>query len=259
MTLDPFRQEAAEQFRLGQLAMDREEYAEAVERFGEATRRCWDEPTYVQWYTRACEALKERTAQKKQEHADAVQLALRTQSAERYWIRGCKARRLQVWKEAVSCFEGAHALFPEHVEYAQALDDARAELRATSEEPGEAEEPQAEPEPEAPRSLAPRALLVAALALAAVGYVLPQVTPEPVPDLAAAYADLGPFERVHPVRSFGHTATLVEPAAGRTSVERLERCTQIANALPGEASLLLAWSDGYSVLCAAQPVDVASR
>ena len=60
---------------------------------------------------------------------------MRKRNAERYYLRGLKARRMDMWDEAIACFEGAVRTDPKNPDYAQALKEAHEKRTASAPEP----------------------------------------------------------------------------------------------------------------------------
>lgn len=217
-----------------------------------------------------------------EELARKAKLAQRRKTAERYYKRGLAARRDEAWSEAVACFEGACRAVPTDDLYKQALQDANLKLRASQAKPA----PSVEPEPTArgakPLSRQPtadvpadaggaddafslwdaiRAQMAADPRLAAFGalvlvfggvYFGWKMGNEPEPEVSESLVlvqELGIFTTVEKVDR-GYRATIEEGLLDMTEDARVQRCRELASALPNGGPLYLTSNhDEHSMMC----------
>ena len=143
---------------------------------------------------------------------------LRKRNAERYYHRGVNARRMEMWQEAVACFEGAVRIDATNAEYTEALADAQDHLKAVDTIKAKRAETT-----ETTGILAglrdqitvDKRLLGVAVGVVIVGLVLSiwRMLPEPTPPTPAEITlieELGIFASLEEVEGVGWRATINE-------------------------------------------------
>jgi len=219
---------------------------------------------------RIARALRNATAQFSKEEVDdglttGMRMAaddMRKRNAERYYLRGLKAQRMDMWDEAIACFEGAVRISPDNKDYVAALDEVKAKQEAQLSKAPKGKKKGADaPVPGILESLKDQLLADSRLVMMVVGLVLVgglfsiwSLIPdsEDTPAEIDLVMELGIFESLEEVEGVGWRASIDEPLLELDTKERNRRCRELAGVLPGGGSLFLtSVEDGSSVMCRA--------
>lgn len=181
---------------------------------------------------------------------------MRKRNAERYYLRGLKARRMDMWDEAIACFEGAVRTDPKNPDYAQALKEAHEKRTASAPEPRKKRGAAEVVGPSLKdQLLANSRFAVGVAAILALGILVTAwraLTPDSTDTELALLQEFGIFESIEEVEGVGWRANVDEPLLELDTKERTRRCRELAAALPGGGSLFLtSTEDGTSVMCRA--------
>lgn len=256
--------------RLGERAQSDGDLIEALVQFERALQIFPKNPRYIYAVNRVKADLgPERLAEVEARRSEAeetlrAETERKEKNAERYFKRGERARRRGVFGEAVQCLEGAVRLQPGNVRYQEALQDARAKLRAESTLSKARPSPKDKAKDAAPAPVAAapkgpplleklplnrRQLLMTVLAVLLLGYAALSGGVESVEDVALDHAEVATFVRLNEASS-GWYGELAEPLTGLTGRALQARCDEVAGGLPGGGLVVLTGSDGGSVICA---------